>query len=144
MTNLVVLGQVGSERVAFDAAVIEAALDLHEIVPVPLAPRHVRGIAAVRSQVLTVVDVRLAAGQLTPCAGRRVLLVESEGHRYALLVDAVDEVVAPDAVHPTIDASMGAEWTRVATSTIEAGGGYHLLLDIPALIAGPAATRLAA
>lgn len=144
MTDLVVLGRVGMERVAFDAAVIEAALDLHEIVPVPLAPPHIRGIAAVRSQVLTVVDVGLAVGQGSACEGRRVLVVQSEGHRYALLVDAVDEVVTPEAVHAGIDASLGAGWNRVATSTIEAGGQYHLLLDVPALIAGPTACRVAA
>ena len=57
MTDLAVFARIGDRRVAFDARGVEAVIDLGAIVPVPLAPLHIRGLAAVRSHVLTVVDV---------------------------------------------------------------------------------------
>lgn len=135
MTALVVLGRLGNQPVAFAAEEVEAAVDLGPVVPVPLAPPHFRGLAAVRSQVLTVIDAGLAVGE-APAAGMRALVVDVEGHRYALLVDAVDEVVMPDEQHPAAAAPLGARWSGAAKGMVQAGGALHLLLSPTGLIAG--------
>ena len=51
MSSLFLIATIAGERVAIDAAAIEAVVDLWQIVPVPLAAEHVIGVAAVRSRV---------------------------------------------------------------------------------------------
>jgi purine-binding chemotaxis protein CheW len=135
MTALSVLARVGDKRVAFDASLIEAVIDIGEIVPVPLAPPAVRGLAAVRSQVLTVIDVESSVDPDAPVTTRRrALVVEQAKHRYALLVDAVDAVTAPTSTSEMIPPTLGAGWARAARGTVEAQGEMSLALDIGAIL----------
>lgn len=135
MTELAVLARIGTKRVAFDAASIESVIDLGDIVPVPLAPPHVRGLAAVRSHVLTVIDVERAVETAdTQTQRRRALVVTHGKHRYALLVDAVDEVTMPTAVSTLVPPSLSAGWARAATGTVMADGNLALSLDIDAIV----------
>jgi hypothetical protein len=94
MTTLVLIASVGSQTVAIDATAIESVTDLTTVVPVPFAPEHVHGLSALRSQVATVVDFGRAAGGKPGQASGRALVVHYEGHRYALRVDSVEDVIA--------------------------------------------------
>lgn len=135
MNDLAVFARIGDRRIAFDASGVEAVIDLGEIVPVPLAPPHIRGLAAVRSQVLTVVDVAAAlSGGTGESTGRRALVVARDKHRYALLVDAVEEVSAPRSVSTHIPPGLGAGWARAARGTMESGDAIALSLDIGAIV----------
>ena len=136
MTDLAVFARIGDRRIAFDARGVEAVIDLGEIVPVPLAPPHIRGLAAVRSQVLTVVDVATALnGEKSTNEGRRALVVARDKHRYALLIDAVEEVAAPVSVSAQIPPGLGAGWAAAARGTMENDGAIALTLDIAAILA---------
>ena len=136
MTALAVLARIGDKRVAFDASLIEAVIDIGDVVPVPLAPPAVRGLAAVRSQVLTVIDVETSVEPGAPVTPRRrALVVEQAKHRYALLVDAVDAVTAPTSTSDLIPPALGAGWAKAARGTIEAQGELALALDIEAILA---------
>ena len=136
MNELAVFARIGDRRVAFDASGVEAVIDLGAIVPVPLAPPHIRGLAAVRSHVLTVVDVETAlCGQSNDTNRRRALVVARDKHRYALLVDAVDEVGAPHTTSTNIPPGLGGGWARAARGTVETGGTIALSLDIESIVA---------
>ncbi len=136
MSDLVVFARIGERRVAFDARGVEAVIDLGSIVPVPLAPPHIMGLAAVRSHVLTVVDVEIAlCGHATNANRRRALVVARDKHRYALLVDAVDEVGSPQRSLPHIPPGLGGGWARAARGTVESNGAIALSLDVESIVA---------
>jgi len=61
--------------------------------PVPLAPDYVGGLVHYRGDVLTTVSLRRLLG-LPPCQGKQdILVLESEGGCFGLLVDSVGEVL---------------------------------------------------
>jgi purine-binding chemotaxis protein CheW len=61
--------------------------------PVPLAPEYVGGLVHYRGDVLTTVSLRQLLG-LPPCEGKQdILVLESEGGCFGLLVDSVGEVL---------------------------------------------------
>ena len=67
MTDLILLARVGDQRVAFDAKAVDAVVDIDAVIPVPMAPDSVRGLAAIRSRVVEsgafyLVQTRLPGG----------------------------------------------------------------------------------
>ncbi|MGQ0661073.1 chemotaxis protein CheW [Sphingosinicella sp.] len=141
MADLLLVVSLAGRRVAFPAADVEGVVELEGLTPAPCAAPHVAGLSALRSRVLTVIDslVALDAGQAGERALANAVIVPSGGHPYALLVDAVEDVVeAASAVVP-LAAPAGNGWDRVALGMVEAGSDPLLLVDPHALIAGPAA-----
>ena len=65
-------------------------------------------------------------------------MVELDGHHYALIVDVVEDVVEALSDPSPIRAAMGDGWERVSQGMVETEEGPLLLVDIAALIAGPA------
>ena len=108
--------------------------------PVPRAAPHVKGLAALRSRVLTVIDTHRAIGLTPPGdAGGEAVIVELDGHHYALTVDSVDDVVEATGDANATRMPLEPNWARIAGGTVEAGGDMLLLVDVAALIAGPQA-----
>ena len=137
MSELVLITRLAGRRVALRADAVSAVVELDEIAPVPRAAPHVMGLAALRSRVLTVIDTYRAIGLERPGdAGREAVVVELDGHHYALAVDGVDDVMDADEAVPT-RAPLKGGWAQVAAGTVEAGGDVLLLIDTAALIAGP-------
>lgn len=135
--SLVLIVRLAGERVALRADAVASVVELDEITPVPRAAAHVAGLAALRSRVLTVIDTYRSIGLASlGDDGREAVVVERDGHHYALLVDSIDDVMdASDEDHGT-RTPMSARWANVATGTVEAGCDILLLLDIDALVAG--------
>ena len=146
MNELLLIVTVAGSRVAFPAAKVESVVELEALSPVPRAPTHVAGLSALRSRVLTVIDcqrsLELATTDLTGL--REAAVVEVDGHHYALTVDAVEDVVEALSDPVPVRAAMGVGWERVGLGMIETEEGPLLLIDIDALIAGPASDRAAA
>lgn len=136
---MVLIACLSGRRVAIRADVVSAVVELDEIAPVPRAAPHIKGLAALRSRVLTVIDTYRAVGLEPPGdSGREAVIVEHDGHHYALAVDRVDDVVEAEEAAST-RAPLRGGWARVAAGFVEAGGDMLLLLDPAALIAGPQA-----
>ncbi len=69
---------------------------MRPITPVPRMPAEIRGVIALRGEVVQVVDLRMRLGLPTPEAGRRtrIIVLHGDDDRVAgILVDAVREVV---------------------------------------------------
>lgn len=139
MNDLVLVARVAGQRVAFDAALIESVIDLGKVVPVPLARRHVSGLAATRSRVLTVIDAAAAIGLPSVSDGNRAIVILCDGHRYAVRVDTVDDVAAPIGELAPFETSTGQAWREVATGMVDTEFGFALLIDPARLVAGPLA-----
>lgn len=137
MAELLLILCIAGERVAFPASEVESVIELEEIVAVPRTAPHVAGLASLRSRVLTVIDCRAALGGEAGTS-REAVVVTSDGHPFALLVDSVEDVV--EAAGPRSPAAMplAGGWGRAACGTIEAEGDLLLLVDPHALIAGRA------
>lgn len=142
MTELLLLAQIAGERVAFRAADIQSVVELTAITAVPLSPDFVIGLAALRSRPLTVIDsaraLELDQGGTPETSGiRRAVVVEQDKHLYALLVDAIEDVVAAESEPMPPPGRLAPGWERAALGIIETGLGAMLLLDPMAILTDP-------
>ncbi len=140
MADLVLIVRLAGRRIAFPASDVESVVELGGITPAPRAAAHVAGLAALRSRVLTVIDcaAALEIGHMADQPRQDAVIVPSGGHNYALLVEAVEDVV--EAAPPVpVKAPAGAGWDRVAIGMVDAEGDLLLLVDPHRLAAGPAA-----
>ena len=147
MNELLLVVTIAGSRVALPAAAVESVVELDTLIPVPRAPVHVAGLSALRSRVLTVIDTlrALELGESECSDGiREAAVVELDGHHYALIVDAVEDVVEALSEPAPVRASMGAGWERASKGMVETEEGPLLLVDIDALIAGATAEARAA
>ena len=140
MAELLLIVRLGGERIALPAAEVESVVEIDALTPVPGSAGHVAGLAALRSRVLTVIDClasldpsrRLAEGRT------EAVMAVIDGHPYALLVDAVEDVVESSGERHAPAASLVGGWRRIGRATVEAEGDLLLLADVEALVAGPA------
>ena len=146
MNQLLLIVTIAGSRVAFPAERVESVVELEGLSPVPRAAPHVAGLSALRSRVLTVIDCQrsLELGATDLSGLHEAAVVEVDGHHYALTVDAVEDVVEALSDPLVVRAAMEAGWERVGLGMIETEEGPLLLIDIDALIAGPANDRVAA
>jgi purine-binding chemotaxis protein CheW len=146
MNQLLLIVTIAGSRVAFPAARVESVVELEGLSPVPRAAPHIAGLSALRSRVLTVIDCQrsLELGATDLSGLHEAAVVEVDGHHYALTVDAVEDVVEALSDPQAVRAAMEAGWERVGLGMIETEEGPLLLIDIDALIAGPATDRAAA
>jgi purine-binding chemotaxis protein CheW len=139
MNRLLLIVTIAGERVALPAAAVEAVVEIEGLTPVPGAAPHVAGLSALRSRVVTVIDSHASLG-LADCGHPRdAVLAVIDGHPYALLVDSVEDVVEAAGEPQPLRAAAAPGWARVASTAVEAEGNLLLLVDLPAMIAGPAA-----
>ena len=52
--TLYLVFELGGQRVAIASEIVDSVVHVTDIVPVPLAPPHIAGLAALRSRVITV------------------------------------------------------------------------------------------
>ena len=148
MNQLLLIVTIAGSRVALPAAEVESVVELDTLIAVPRAPAHLAGLSALRSRVLTVIDCKrsleLGTTDFAALDLLEAAVVEVDGHFYALLVDAVEDVVDALSDPVAVRAAMGAGWERVSQGMVETEEGPLLLVDIPALVAGPERSALAA
>lgn len=132
MNELVLTLVIAGRRTAIRAPDVHSVVELGAVSPVPRAPAHVRGLTALRSAAMTVIDCALALGlpsnDENP-VGRRAAVIEDNGHLYALLVDDVDDVVASHTAPVPVPGDAGTGWEGAAHGMIETASGPALLID---------------
>lgn len=138
MDELLVMTVIAGRRAAFRAVEVQAVIETEVIHPVPRAPDFIAGLTALRSQSLTVIDCRRSLGLAgDTAADSRAAVVEVGGHPYALLVDAVEDVVEARSLPRPVPGGFGEAWARVAVGMVETDGEPALLVDIAKMVAGP-------
>lgn len=137
--DLLLIATIAGERVALPSAAVESVVELDALIPVPRAAPHVAGLSALRSRVLTVIDcVRSLELGVSECSSgvREAVVVEIDGHHYALIVDLVEDVVEALSEPAPVRAAMGPGWERVCNGMVETEVGPLLLVDVTALVTG--------
>jgi len=141
--TLLVIAQIAGRRCALSALDVKSVIELGAVTPIPRTPGYIAGITALRSQALTVIDCRLALGLTRhdwPTDDRAAVVADG-GYAYALLVDGIEDITTAVGEPGQVPGGFGPEWSRVATGMIETMIGPALLIDLPALLAGPDTVR---
>lgn len=140
MAHLYLIAQLAGRAVAIDSDQVESVVDIGEVTQVPLASQHVRGLAALRSRVVTVVDTHSALGLDSSEQARRAVITHVEGHHYALLVDALDDVAPFDLLPLAGGVTLDTAWQRAGRGIVERDGEPILAIDLAALVPGYSTT----
>ncbi len=107
------------------------------LTPVPLAPNAVAGLLNLRGRIVTAIDLRVRLG-LAPQAAdadAAIVVVERDGELYALIVDAVGDVLTvPPERRERVPAMLDPVWRGLAAAVHAAAEGLVVLLDIPRVL----------
>lgn len=131
--QLHLLCRIGAATVALAADQIEAVVKVDQVVPVPGAPACVRGLAAIRSRLLTLIDTASLVGEVSP-QPTYMAIVTVGGHGYGLLLDGIDEVAEIATVGP-LPATADAGWMTVDPMLGDHAGELVLVVDPQQFIA---------
>lgn len=142
MSDIHLIGTIGRQAVALPAEAVEAVVEIGTTVPVPGALPSVRGLAAIRSRILTVIDSARVAGEPGSDA-RFMAIVSIDGHGYGLTLDAVEDVAALGAMLP-VPSTPGAAWARLDPQLCDHRGRVLMVIAPEALIAAACVTQAAA
>lgn len=139
MAHLYLIAQIAGRAVAIDSNQVESVVDIGEVTAIPRAAEHVRGLAALRSRVVTVVDTQSALG-LSASSGEacRAVITQFDGHHYALLVDALEDVAPFDLLPLTGGFALDPAWRNAARGIVERDGEPILAIDLASLVPGHA------
>ncbi|HXH16150.1 MAG TPA: chemotaxis protein CheW [Sphingomonas sp.] len=135
MSELFLVAHIAGRGVAIAASQVDSVVDIGEIVAVPRADPFVRGLAALRSRVVTVVDTGTALGlDPTPDSVRRAVIAIVEGHHYAILVDSVEDVAPFVRLPLSSGLALHRGWAAAGIGIVERDGDPLLILDLAAVI----------
>ena len=138
---------VADTWIGLPAAQVEAVVKVRDIVPIPHAPTAVRGLVAIRSRLLTVVDTAIAAGvdaMSSPTDEAVMMAILSiDGYGYGLTLDVVDDVVEFTGFQPTME-NFSPGWRRLASQMVDFRGCIILIIDPRTLVDTVQGTQLQA
>ncbi|WP_375422389.1 chemotaxis protein CheW [uncultured Sphingomonas sp.] len=133
--ELFLIAHIAGRGVAIETAQVESVVDIAEIVVVPRAETTVRGLVALRSRVVTVIDTGTALGiEPTPDHSRRAVITRIDGHHYAILVDSLEDVAPFDRLPLSSGLALDNGWAAAGTGIVERSGEPMLIIDLAALI----------
>lgn len=136
MSSLYLLAQIAGTNVAISSDNVDSVVRVNEIIPIPKTNPIVKGLFALRSRVLTLIDCEYRATGTPKLMDDECLAIITNlsGFQYGLLVDKVDDVVSIDddkyekALKPT------GIWSEIATALIDIDGNLTMIVDPERLI----------
>lgn len=133
MENQLVIFTLAEQSYGVNIAVVDGIIKLQDITKVPHAPDFVVGITNLRGTVLPVIDLHKRFDRPPQEATRdsRIIVVESNGYKIGMVVDAVTEVlrIPTSAIEPpaplmiTIDSAFITGIAKIADRLV-------ILLDL--------------
>jgi purine-binding chemotaxis protein CheW len=136
--QLFLIAHIAGRGVAIDSTQVESVVDIGHVTPTPRVAKHIRGLAALRSRVVTVIDTHAALGlPAIGIAGSRAVITVIDGHHYAVLVDSLEDIAPFEAAPLPSGVTLDAGWQRAGCGEIERDGEPILTIDLTALIHGP-------
>jgi purine-binding chemotaxis protein CheW len=148
VNQLFLIVTISGRDVALQASEVQSVIELETVTDAPRTPDFIRGLSALRSRPLTVIDCAKSLELDTPIVtpegiAETAVVVEYNGHLYALHVDGVKDVTQADSNPNAIPVELKGGWERVALGMVEASEGGFLLIDVGSLIEGPPAVKAA-
>lgn len=137
MVQLFLIARIAGRTVAINSDQVESVVDIPEVTPVPGATAAVRGLAALRSRVVTVIDTCVALGLTSAGRGAgRAVITKVDGHHYAVTVDHLEDVAPFDHAALSDGVAIDGGWARAAGGIVLRDGDPILAIDLRALIPG--------
>ena len=137
MTDLFLIAHIADRTVAISTDQVESVVDIGEITPVPGVSPHVRGLAALRSRVVTVISSRYALGAPVGLSKpRRAILTQLDGHHYAILVNALEDVEQLALQPLSSGLALTGTWREAAIGLVDYRGEPILAISLRALVPG--------
>ena len=137
MAHLYLIAQIAGRAVAIDSDQVESVVDIGEVTAIPRAAEHVRGLAALRSRVVTVVDTQSALGlAASGHEARRAVITQIEGPHYALLVEALEDVAPFELLPLSGGITLDQAWRNAGRGIVERDSEPILAIDLAALVPG--------
>ena len=133
--ELFLIARIAARGVAIATTQVESVVDIDDVVSVPRADQAIRGLMALRSRVVTVIDTGTALGLAATSADqRRAVITRIDGHDYAVVVDGIEDVARfePQPLTPGFTATGG--WERCATGLVDHDGEPLLIVDLAAIV----------
>lgn len=146
MNQLLLIVNIAGQMAALRADDVQSVIELDSLIEVPRAPRHIAGLSALRSRLLTVIDCQCSLGLGSSGnrkAGAVAAVVLHDNHAYALLLDGVEDVAEAWSEPGPVRACLGDGWDRVSAGMVETERGPLMLVDAAAMIAGQEEARAA-
>ncbi|MPT48868.1 MAG: chemotaxis protein CheW [Sphingobium sp.] len=138
MNILYLIAHIGGTAVAIATDEIEAVVRVGEITPAPGTPPYVAGLFALRSRVLTVIDVAmLVSGQMSEASSTHrdhAIICEAGGHSYALLVDDLEDIIPVGDEPQTVDRQIDERWKPYVKGALEQGGRAFFIFSIATVL----------
>ncbi|MES2096271.1 MAG: chemotaxis protein CheW [Pseudomonadota bacterium] len=136
--QLFLIAHIAGRGVAIDSSQVESVVDIGSVTPTPRAAPHIRGLAALRSRVVTVIDAHAALGlPKLAITGNRAIITVVDGHHYAVLVDSLEDVAPFASTALPAGIALDAGWRQAGCGEVERDGEPILVIDLTALIHGP-------
>lgn len=132
MHNLYLFATLADTRIAVEAREVEAVVRLADIAPVPGMGAHIAGLSALRSRVLTIVDVAALILNRPMPVERRGLAIISDisGHSYGLMVDTVSDICIVENGMLPLRGRIDPAWSPYARGIVEYEGDPCLLISL--------------
>ena len=134
--QLYLFARVAGTNIAVRTQEIEAVVRFAEISPVPGAPSYVAGLSALRSRVLTMIDVAALVRGRTEGEAQRSLAIVADisGHSYGLIVDNVTDICGVTSGELPLRGQIDAAWAPFAEAIVESENGPNLLVSLSSFI----------
>ena len=138
MDRLYLFATLAGTRIAVETGEVEAVVKLTDVSPVPGMAVHVAGLSALRSRVLTIIDVAaLIHGVATPVDRRGLAIIaDISGHSYGLMVDGVTDICRVPEGELPLRGQLDAVWAPYARAIVEHDGQLWLLVSLAGFIEG--------
>lgn len=136
MTCLWLLATLGGVEIALSAEHITSIAQIGKIMPVPLSPPAIAGLATLRSRIVVVVDgaALLGEAQADNHATPLMALAEVDGFTYGLLLDAVDDVQLLAAPEPC-PMRLSPQWVALDPMMVQHDGRVRIAFHPARLVA---------
>ena len=133
--ELFLIAHIAGRGVAIETTQVDSVVDIAEVVAVPRTEAAVRGLVALRSRVVTVIDTGTALGlESTPDAARRAVITRVDGHHYAILVDSLEDVALFERLPLSSGLALDRGWASAGIGLVERDGEPMLIVDLAALV----------
>ncbi|MGP7795116.1 chemotaxis protein CheW [Sphingomonas sp. CLY1604] len=137
--ELFLIAHIAGRGVAIETGQVDSVVDIADVVAVPRTEAAVRGLVALRSRVVTVIDTGTALGlEPSPDTGRRAVITRVDGHHYAILVDSLEDVALFERQPLSSGLALDRGWADVGVGLVERDGEPMLIVDLAALVPQPA------
>lgn len=108
----------------------ELTRGLH-ITNVPLADKHIAGIANVRGEIVTIVDLNVLLGMEAPAKGRAIVRIRSgDGNTICIVADKIHEILTvEDADLHEVPSNLSNLKLEYLSGAFRSGGKLYLIVN---------------